>query len=382
MRNLLKALLIFVFSLPIGASWAWKIEPVTTPIDAKLIRRIGPIDWEFWTFKLGDVAGRIVGDPLHEGFILRSKGCQLDSPGSCYESRSQFAPNREALFAGVQWNDNPPFILDKGGFLYTDGTSARRECLNNTIRLPRLSHCWKRAIDDAEQVADKLEKKGEVVSSPYPILYRSHYGDLQAIHAMASGKNEVVRETVAKMLVWAEFSYKVATGEIAPSTPLQNVQVPDLASLIKIRDRSVDLLFTLGDDTYRFTPNINWFALGSLLHMLQDSFSDAHVERGLEAGVCENGAPFRQPGKIQSFRSYSLQRSSDHAKADSLKAFHKHDSIGGANATDVTRNILDLFERTPEPARWPEVKLYVECVLSYEQDAAQNNPTAGEDYKK
>jgi hypothetical protein len=350
---------------------AWQIEPIVTPIDQKLVRRAGIVEWI--QIKFGSVSDRVMGDPMHESIILRAEGCDLDNPVDCYNARGTLTPGLEPLYGGVQWNDNPPFVLNKSGFKYASGKDASSRCLADTIRLPRLPDCWALAMVDAEKVAERQR-----IDASYPILYRSHYGDLQFLHGMAaSGENAA--NTQRKMMVWAEFAYKVARGDIPSTMALDKVQIAGFSELISIRERTVESLFTLGDPAFRNEPQINLFALGTLLHMMQDTFSEAHAERGEEGGVCDGSSGLRQPGKLKRFHSYALQDSKKHKTADTRHAFHSHDLKVGNNAVQVTRNLLDFYRKK---ADWPAVEDYLNCVFRLEPGVEGVEPDAGAGYEK
>ena len=361
----------FIALLLPGFSFGWQIEPVVTPTDKKLVRRLDVVNWITITF--GSIADRVVGDPLHEAIILRAKGCDLDDPSACFEQRQTLTPGVEAMFAGVQWNDNPPFILDKSGFKYVTGKNAPARCLDDTIRLPRLPDCWVAAIRDAEMIAEH-----NPIGAIYPTLYRSHYGDLQFLHGMAYA-GEPAQNTQQKMMVWAEFAYKVARGDILSTIALDKVPITGFPEMIGIRDRTVESLFTLGDPAFRGTPLINQFALGTLLHMIQDTFSAAHAERGEEGGLCDGSIDLRQPGLLKRFHSYDLQDANLHKTADTRKAFHNHDLKIGNNAIQVTRNLLDFYEKRTE---WTDVQSYLSCVFRLEDGAELRTPDAGSGFAK
>ncbi len=385
--------LLILLLLPLSVS-AWKIEPIVTDTDKKLINKYSVlslfpprINWEFLQIKMGTFGSALFGAPLHEAITLAALGCEDADPAVCFANRAKYADNIDALLAGVQWNDNPPFMLDKSGFTYADGTQASKNCLNDTIRVPRLPLCWKRAMDDAKAIAQQLNERAktapdsiETIGAKHPILYRSHYGDLQFLHAMSTdGLSNA--DTQRRMLVWAQFAYKVAIGQIKPYTPLHLVEVDGFAALMNIRDKPVDVLFALGEPSFRKNPaDIPNFALGTLLHMLQDSFSDAHAERGEEAGACAFSTDFRQPGLINGFRSYALQDDAKHGQADQLEPYLAHVNKVEINAVSVSKTVI-AFKNTK--ADWDAVvKPYIECALTIAPGKENDLPQAGQNYEK
>lgn len=373
--SLARPLALVAACLATGPAQAWKIEPVVTTTDEALIRRSS---WPQGTLtKLGSWGGRMFGEPLHEAIVLRALGCNFDTPRECWQQRNAQWPGYEPLFAGLQWNDNPPFQLDRGGYRFNDGREAPRNCLGQTIRLPRLPECWFLAMRDAESIAKDAPAEAPRIGPRHPILYRSHFGDLQFLHAMAPSGTPA-SETLRRIMVWSEFAWRLAVNAFDDQLPIDAVPVPGLRELVGMNGRSTYLLFVLGDETFRPHPMINWFALGTLLHIVQDSFSEAHVERGLAGGACP-GAPFPQPGLIESFNAYELQDADSHKKSDSRDAFNRHDLTVNNNAIQVTRNLLQLYR---EKASWDRVQPYLSCVFSLAPGAASRPAGAGRGYER
>lgn len=195
---------------------------------------------------------------------------------------------------------------------------------------------------------------------------------------MASG-SEPAAVTQKKMMIWSEFAYKVARGDIPSTMPLDKVPVVGFPELVTIRDRTVESLFTLGDPAFRSDVSIRQFALGTLLHMVQDTFSAAHAERGEEGGQCEGTSVLRQPGKLKRFHAYDLQDAKKHKTADTRHAFHNHDLKVGSNAIQMTRNVLDMYRKKVD---WPVIQDYLTCVLLLESGAENREPDAGQGYEK
>lgn len=379
MRHLARHLLSLARPLLLAAglaclpAQAWKIEPVVTATDEALIRRGS---WTLATMtNLGGWGGRMLGEPLHEAIVLRALGCGLDLPRDCWQQRNVQWPGHEPLFAGLQWNDNPPFQFDRAGFRFHDGRAAPRPCLGQTIRLPRLPECWYLAMRDAEAIALDTRPGAPRIGPRHPLLYRSHFGDLQFLHAMAPA-GMPASETVRRIMVWSEFAWRLAQGEFDDQLPIEAVPVAGLRELLGLQGRSTYLLFVLGDETFRAHPLIDWFVLGTLLHIVQDSFSEAHAERGLAGGACPN-APFPQPGPIERFHAYELQDADSHKKSDARDAFHRHDLTVNNNAIQVTRNLLQLYR---ERAPWARVQPYLQCVFALAPGADDRPAEAGAGY--
>ena len=147
------------------------------------------------------------------------------------------------------------------------------------------------------------------------MLARSHFGDLQFLHGMALAGEEAAT-TRDNMLMWAEFTYRVGRGDIDVNTLIK-----DVANLLAGENK--------GRFAALFPPNIpvaqltiqQFFgvkdggpgdakarAIGSLLHMVEDTFAESHTEREeLEGG---------KVGRIISFHAFSGQKTGLHHQAD------------------------------------------------------------------
>lgn len=56
-----------------------------------------------------------------------------------------------------------------------------------------------------------------------PLLQRFHFGDLQFLHAVASRDGETAGQTQQSVMMWEEFTWKVAIGTYVLDTKLQHV---------------------------------------------------------------------------------------------------------------------------------------------------------------
>lgn len=143
------------------------------------------------------------------------------------------------------------------------------------------------------------------------LLCHTHYGSFQFMHALSGGKHEAPGTTAAKMLSWADLSYRVASGrigrevgycdyvrkqaiaaELAPASfPFCDPDAGEDASdpysrwrvhtLFSLRCRnpfsSKNCSEAIGDQGEAVARSN---AVGALLHLVQDSFSQSHVVRG------------------------------------------------------------------------------------------------------
>ena len=67
-------------------------------------------------------------------------------------------------------------------------------------------------------------EKGKFSASKDDLIARSHFGDLQFFHGMASSDAELPSVTKEKMLTWARFLVDVASGQVAPDTKIKDVE--------------------------------------------------------------------------------------------------------------------------------------------------------------
>src|SRR5260221_9661932 len=154
-----------------------------------------------------------------------------------YDLAGEKAP--EDVVAGVRWNDNPPALQASALF---GGCMGRQLALGEGMR------CWTgmfRVDRLALEVLTKREKTLEPV--------RSHFGDMQFLHAMAVRAGEPAARTRLNILRWSEFAYRAARGEIEPGanifemkrceTPLEKETAQWLAGLFQGPSKQ---LWTLG----------------------------------------------------------------------------------------------------------------------------------------
>ena len=233
-----------------------------------------------------------------------------------------------------------------------------------TIRLPNFSGCWYSLFRDAEKRAANGEHFN--YNTSVALIYRVHFGDLQFFHSMASWEGEPASTTKGRILMWAEFAYKVALGAIKQDVILKDTNVKGMEVIFRSKGWSVENLYTLGDTTFR--KRIPDVAFGSLLHMVEDSFSAAHVARSEPTGqACKQTPEQKAPGKIQSFHAYNVQDSSKHGEYDSSNALAQHLIAFSPNVVTVGRAVKGYFD-SQRP--WEELKAYLECVYDLEDPDA------------
>ncbi len=162
---------------------------------------------------------------------------------------------------------------------------------------------------------------------------RSHFGDLQFFHGMASSDAEAPATTKSHMLNWARFLIKVAKGVITTDTKLKDIS--EVSSLFpKQGDLTVKELFGWGKGEF---VKIRQRAVGALFHMIQDSYAHGHVER--------NSA-----GEISEFHAYGGQDEHKHGEYDFLGGSWYQDlgerlkqTKGALSAIDACATVLQMI---------------------------------------
>jgi hypothetical protein len=374
---------IFLIHTLVPFAFAWSIRPEATELN-QMIRDFNSIhSWRFWGYEASDYLIETYTVPVHEVITNCIYGCRyiwtehnFDDCSPSKQQKYKYAPN--AVLAGVRWNDNPPFQLTG------TNVSAQRNCVGSTIQLPaNNAKCWTILFYDAQRGAVKrnLTYDGE---SGHALLYRVHFGDMQFLHSMATRDGETAGETKDKIMVWAEFVYKVSLGEIKYNAFLYQCGIPGVEALFKKkRGWTVQMLFTWDDPTYKpykdksglHDKEFREFAFGTLLHMVQDSFSKSHVRRNPGGGYsCEHLPDYSHPGKIESFHSFRLQKYRSHSAQDTAAAFMENVSRNEKLKSDVIDVGVVLRDYYESNKSWEDLKEYLHCVYDLEDASAVAGP--------
>ena len=130
-------------------------------------------------------------------------------------------------------------------------------------------------------------------------------------------------------------------------------------------------MFVLGSPLLeRKIPEV---AFGSLLHVLEDSFAEGHVERerpGLMDKCSLGKESVKAPGRILEFHSYARQDHDAHARADSPAAKDRHLQTS-PDVVDIGKPLVTAFDdRLP----WAQVEPYLQCVFALSSRARPASP--------
>ncbi|KAG0306239.1 hypothetical protein BGZ98_002747 [Dissophora globulifera] len=261
----------------------------------------------FWTFK---------NEPVHEAMTIAAliaSEIRLD-PRTTYKNTVNAIIERQydtlEFFRGVVWNDDPMNELF---------------CNNKDDNFERGSGiAWAKYFAPAKFLSIDYTALGAI--DRRNLIARSHFGNLQFLHAMADKAGEAPQETQKKVLVWIEVMYKVAIGQISVDTKLRDVQIPgnndqDRYPLRRLFDNDTqpcdtDTIHTLLTSNHEY-KNVKHDrrALGSCLHIIQDSYARGHCRRNKLPGFY---SPERF-GTISTYHTYSGQDSHEHEHFDYCK---------------------------------------------------------------
>ncbi len=223
-----------------------------------------------------------------------------------------------ALIVGLWWNDDP------------DHFAYANSLLPGVLSYVEMKQVAKRARASGGLHKDRRSNR---------MIYRSHYGDLAFLHGMATADLETPLATQQKIIGWMNFAYQVATAQISPDAAFGKLDHPVSKLFSKQPLMTVDNLFKPRRRMAHLS--VSKLALGSMLHLLQDSFAAGHTGRvhtGL--GKCTSG-------RVSQFQFYLRQVSARHLGEDSRGALLQNimrASKHVQNPVDASAQIL-LFAR-------------------------------------
>ncbi len=357
----LAGLSIFVWSAL--SAGAFSIRPTGTKSGDIIMLFEIPIWLKVWYPTASRIAAERFATPVHERATNIIYGCD-DATEDCTGSGSSNPYAPAAVLAGNQWNDNPPFQLTS--------TSTRfcKDYIGTTIKAPYFIECWYILFRDGEKRAEKGEYFD--ANSGNVLLYRVHFGDMQFLHSMASKDGEEARITRENAMMWAEFTYKIATGQLNRSVVLNQTGIPGMSKLFWNRGWTAQQLFIRGDGTYHGEKDFRNFVFGSLLHLVQDSFSASHVDRDEPDGAkCPGTSDLYKPGKVRSFHSYAHQDKGKHKTEDTQEALSADLAKVPPTVKDIGIALRSYYENNRP---WGEIKQYLECIFELEDPMTKAGP--------
>lgn len=290
--------------------------------------------------------------PVHEAITQVAHECP-DSVAGCADADLDFAGT--GIVAGVRWNDDPPFQFSPRSGNYSECPKATPAGNQPTISFALSTRCWLQHFKDAESIAAK--NPATYADGSGTLLARTHFGDLQFLHAMAARLGEEPKETARRILMWARFTWRLQTFApdfMDPTTKMKDVSIPGLsAHFPATEERTVSDLFTVGRPWLRL--QLDDVAFGSLLHVIEDSYSGGHVLRRPRIGEgCARSEVVR-------FHTYAGQDKDRHKLSDKIER---------ADITELRDVLKTLVLMRSERKRWEDIRDYLsECVFRVSADA-------------
>lgn len=372
-------LMLLALVLAPALSLAFQLGPLGPRLEARLTHETES--------QLAHVAGRLgllLKGRVHEEITQLALECpvapeQLADDTTCAQADQPFAS--PFIIYGVRWNDLPPFLLAPGeGRCEAYG----KACVNQTVRFSTQPVCWYCLFSQAQKIAPSTRivgcnrQPGEVVGN---VMTRSHFGDLQWLHAMASGEGIPAEITRREIIDWMEFAWKVASREIAGARLLRDVPIATIQSRFGCTGWTVADLYIRGrqDAASGLAPRLHDIAFGSVLHTVQDSFAAGHVQREERAprALCAD-APYPMPPRVLEFHAYGGQDAARHDEDDTrLALLRGHPVEQFPAAVLVSRNLYQLHDAR---ASWSEVAPYARCL--FEPVDASRLSSAGQAYDR
>lgn len=183
----------------------------------------------------------------------------------------------------------------------------------------------------------KRGKKGKN-KTPAELIARSHFGDLQFLHAMACTAGEPAEETKKKILFWARINIEVAAGRIDPRILIKNFPDYDGLSMKRLFSAHWDWSFqqllagVKAGAEQLSAEDVRRRAAGVLLHLIQDSYAAGHVQRN-------------EAGEVLQFHDYGRQEPHRHGRKDKMgpgKNLKQHieNTPGAMRAIDAGAAVL------------------------------------------
>ena len=362
---------------------AFQIAPTGSSFESQLTK-----ESDSNLYLIAGKVGVLLKEPVHEEITRLAYDCPVD--GNLQDNKS-CADAKEFLYPfiqyGVRWNDLPPFRLN------TEQAKCKylgiNSCKPETVRFSTQPACWYCLFADSQKKAKEAKislcEKGPKVMRGN-LMTRSHFGDLQFLHAMATEPGEAPELTQQKILGWLEFAWRVSIGEYTVNTYIKDIPIPALKPHFGCSGWRVADMYILGRQIggkpgENLTPHIKDIAFGSILHTVQDSFAGGHTQRDstAELNQCQGLESFKVP-RIKEFHSYAAQDGTKHDEHDSRDAMVKGSSKDfWPYAVEASRQLVKLRSdnnRLP----WSEVKNLMQCLFQLAPDP--NPASAGEGFAR
>lgn len=248
-----------------------------------------------------------------------------------------------ALVHGVQWPDNP---------------------LRNATKLNGMMSFG------GQMLTDCAGYKG----STGGLVCKSHYFDMQFLHAMSTRKGQPADESREQIIQWLHFVYKsLLNPKILDShlgTLMKGNDFNKIAfAIAPQKDKKIDMqgwkgwqLFSYKSTRYIFknrAPDLRdyptEFLLGVMLHTIQDSFSESHTQRGYKKKITSRVTC--KP--INEFYTYPGQDSTKHDTCDEAPILSTYCTKQKGDVDDPILASAHLIRMARSRTPWSKVETYL-----------------------
>ncbi|KAI9768159.1 MAG: hypothetical protein M1840_004989 [Geoglossum simile] len=207
---------------------------------------------------------------------------------------------------------------------------------------------------------------------------------------MGSRVGETPPETFSKVLMWAEITYRLSTGQgLTGSESIRSVAIgrdgPKIGAFFTKSSRptiSQSLKDLLAPDEKFKGLDLSRRALGSLLHLVQDSFAKGHTQRKLlnPGDRLDPGKDDFKPGtwaklgEIQNYHTYKMEgeQAAHHAEYDKFDVTKDWAGLWGAK--DAIAQSIKAVNFWVEKRRWEDgVEDWAKECFKYAADATPSN---------
>lgn len=375
----MKAVAALLLAAVAGHAYAFQIGTLGPPLESRLTN-----ESESSLLRAGGRLGKLLKSPVHEEITQIAFDCPADlsklgDDDACGQRGADFASS--FIMYGVRWNDLPPFRLDAG-----QGAKCRKLGIlsapacntEQTVRFSTQPDCWLCLFFDAEKIAQTsrisgCQKGANVVQGN--LMTRSHFGDLQFLHAMADAEYVAPEVTQGKLLDWAQFAWKVFDREFGGDTQLKTIAIPTIQYHFGCTEWTVSDLYVLGAKP-TLNRRLTDIAFGSIAHTVQDSFAAGHAERApaVLGAVCAPDLPVARPGAIVEFHAYGQQDGHKHDAQDARTSLIDS-ATSSAGVIAVMRQLYSYWDQNAE---WKEVEPFFRCIFAL--DISSRPSSAGAEF--
>lgn len=207
--------------------------------------------------------GGSIHEPIHESLTLAAmiNGGFGVAQGTTLDNAST---HDWEYIRGAVWNDDPDCLL------FNDDANDNHHYSTGAVWLYKYKTAESEWKDGGQ--GDLRNPTG-----------RSHYGDLQFLHCMACRSGETPGETKRKVMVWLEVMYKLANGEdgLTGETVIETTKLAEFCPVLSLPPSYKPLRYLLSKDSAFRGIDVERRALGSMFHIIQDSYAIGHTRRTL-----------------------------------------------------------------------------------------------------